>query len=110
MVEKRRSNRSPLDALVRVKRKAGEETASGQARDLSVGGMFIETSSPFPFGTEVMVHVQLPGHKDELAMPAVVRWTRQDGMGLQFGLLGARETHAITEVVRAADAREAASQ
>jgi hypothetical protein len=30
-----------------------------------------------------------------------VRWTRSDGMGVQFGLIGARETHAITELTRA---------
>jgi Tfp pilus assembly protein PilZ len=100
MVEQRRTHRSPLDAIVQVKRKGGNEAATGQARDVSVGGMFVETVSPFPFGTEVVVHATLPGYKEEMAMPAVVRWTREDGMGLQFGLLGARETHAITEIVR----------
>ena len=100
MVEQRRSHRSPLDAIVHVKRKGGDDIATGQARDVSVGGMFVETMSSLPFGTEVIVHVRLPGHKDELAMPAVVRWIREDGIGLQFGLLGARETYAITEVVR----------
>jgi type IV pilus assembly protein PilZ len=64
--------------------------------------MFVETSAPFPFGTEVIVHLRLPAYKEEFLLPAVVRWTRQDGMGVQFGLLGARETHAITEVVRTA--------
>ena len=102
MVEQRRSHRSPLDAVVRVQRKAGDESTSGHARDVSVGGMFVETASPFPFGTDVIVHLSLPGYKDELVMPAVVRWTGQDGMGLQFRLLGARETHALTEIVAAA--------
>lgn len=100
MVEQRRSHRSPLDATVNVTRKGSDEAASGEAKDVSVGGMFVETMTPFPFNTEVIVHVRLPGYKDELAMPATVRWTRDDGMGLQFGLLGARETHALTEIVR----------
>jgi len=100
MVEQRRSHRSPLDAVVRVQRKGGDESTSGNARDVSVGGLFVESAAPFPFGTDVIVHLQLPGFKGELAMPAVVRWTSGDGMGLQFGLLGARETHAITEIVR----------
>jgi len=104
MVEQRRSHRARLDAVVQVTRKGGDEVASGEARDVSVGGIFVETASPFPFGTEVVVHVRLPGYKDELAMPAVVRWTGEDGMGLQFQLLGARETHAITEIVRKANA------
>jgi hypothetical protein len=105
MVEQRRSHRSPLDTAVQVKRNGSEDVAEGRARDVSVGGMFVETTSPFPFGTEVVVHALLPGHNEELAMPAVVRWTRHDGMGLQFGLLGARETHTITEIVRAEAAR-----
>ncbi len=101
MVEKRRSHRSPLDTPVQVKRVGTDEVAHGHARDVSIGGMFVETSNaPFPFGTEVVVHATLPGHNEELAMRAVVRWNRVDGMGLQFGLLGARETHTITEIVR----------
>lgn len=107
MVEQRRSHRSPLDATVKVKRKGTDDIADGRARDVSVGGMFVETLSPFVFGADVIVHVHLPGLKDELALPAVVRWTRHDGMGLQFGLLGARETHAITEIAEAADKRAA---
>ncbi len=104
MVEQRRARRSPLDVTVLVTRKVGDETATGKARDLSVGGIFVETSAPLPFGTEVIVHLPLPGYKDDLLLPAVVRWTGQDGMGLQFGLMGARETHAITEVVRKSSA------
>jgi|ERR1700728_2248109 Tfp pilus assembly protein PilZ len=102
MVDHRRSHRSPLDAAVLVRQKSGAEPVAGSARDISVGGMFIETPSPFPFGTEVVIQMRLPGHKDEMALPGVVRWTRADGMGIQFGLLGARDTHAITEVVHAA--------
>ena len=37
-----------------------------------------------------------------MVLPAIVRWTSPVGMGVQFGLLGVRETHAITEIVRAA--------
>jgi DNA-binding NarL/FixJ family response regulator len=36
-----------------------------------------------------------------LLVSGTVRWTSKSGMGLQFGLLGARETYAITEVERA---------
>jgi type IV pilus assembly protein PilZ len=83
-----------------VRRKVGDAAVTGRARDVSVGGMFVETDAPLPFGAEVIVHVQLPSSKDEFRLPGVVRWTRDDGMGIQFGLLGAKETHAITEIVR----------
>jgi hypothetical protein len=53
------------------------------------------------FNGEVVVHVLLPGQRAPFALPAVVRWSRAgEGMGLQFGLLGARETHAITELTK----------
>ncbi len=62
--------------------------------------MFIETTTPLPFKSELTVHITLPGQKAPFAFPGVVRWTRSDGMGVQFGLIGARETHAITEVTK----------
>jgi type IV pilus assembly protein PilZ len=67
--------------------------------------MFIETASVVPFGTDVTIRVRLPGNKDELTLPGVVRWVRNDGMGIQFGLLGAKETHAITEIARRGESR-----
>ncbi len=72
----------------------------GVGRDISVGGMFIETETPAPFNTEIVVVTELPGDRAPLSLPAVVRWTKPGGMGVQFGLLGARETHVITELTR----------
>jgi type IV pilus assembly protein PilZ len=61
--------------------------------------MYVRTASPLPFGAELVVHLLLPGQKAPFALPGVVRWTRAgEGMGVQFGLIGARETHAITEL------------
>ena len=48
------------------------------------------------------MHVHVPGEPAAFALPAVVRWVRNGGMGVQFGLLGARETHTITELAHAA--------
>jgi type IV pilus assembly protein PilZ len=78
----------------------------GIARDISIGGMFIETKSPAAFGSAVRIGFPIPGRGDPLLLEATVRWTGASGMGVQFGLLGARETHAITEVARARSVRE----
>jgi type IV pilus assembly protein PilZ len=72
----------------------------GIARDIAVGGMFIETSTPARFGAEVIIHVELPGQDGAVSLPGVVRWLHDGGMGVQFGLLGAVETHTITEISR----------
>lgn len=69
--------------------------------DVSLGGMFVETASPLSFGTPVKILVRLPGTKTETVLNAVVRWTTPNGMGVQFGSMGARETHALTELLAA---------
>jgi type IV pilus assembly protein PilZ len=102
VVELRRYQRSPVDLPVEFAAKGSPQRFAGRATDLSLGGMFVETDQPLAFGAELIVHTHLPGLKAPVALPAVVRWTRSgDGMGLQFGLLGARETHAITELTKA---------
>ena len=100
MIEQRRYARAPINspASFSVKGKTGKN--EGLAKDISVGGMFIETAAPASFGADVIVHVVLPGAADMVALPGVVRWVRDGGMGVQFGLLGAVETHIITEIGR----------
>lgn len=101
MVELRRHPRVPFDHPVEFATKGSEVRSAGRSKDISLGGMFIVTSAPLAFGTEIVVHLTVAGHRTPLAMPGVVRWSRPgQGMGLQFGLLGARETHAITELTR----------
>jgi type IV pilus assembly protein PilZ len=71
-------------------------------RDLSLGGMFIETPEPAPFGSTITVYLPLPGMRHEATIRATVRWTKPGGMGVQFGVMGARETHALTELIGSA--------
>jgi Tfp pilus assembly protein PilZ len=101
VLELRRHSRTVVDVPVEFVRKGATERFAGRARDISLGGVFIETDRPLPFSAEVIVHVTLPSQKAPFALPGVVRWNRDGGMGVQFGLIGARETHAITELTRA---------
>ena len=64
-------------------------------QDVSLGGMYIETSEPQPYGTALYVLLRLPGMKQEAQIKATVRWWKPTGMGVQFGVMGARETHAL---------------
>jgi type IV pilus assembly protein PilZ len=68
-------------------------------RDLSLGGMFVETLAPAPFGATVTVYLPLPGLRHEATIRATVRWTKPNGMGIQFGVMGARETHALMQLL-----------
>jgi len=76
----------------------GEELA--ECRDVSVGGMFVETERPAPFGAAVEVVLRLPDMKTDATLAATVRWVSREGMGVQFGMMGARETHGLTELIR----------
>jgi type IV pilus assembly protein PilZ len=65
--------------------------------DMSPGGAFIDTTAPIPpFGTQVIVEMQFPGNK-LVRINAIVRWAKPGGMGVQFGMLGAKDTFVITE-------------
>jgi hypothetical protein len=102
LVELRRHQRAPVDVPVEFSPKGSQQRRSGLATDLSLGGMYVQTAEPLPFGADLVVHVTFPGQKATFGLPAVVRWVRAgQGMGVQFGLLGARETHAITELTKA---------
>jgi Tfp pilus assembly protein PilZ len=100
VVEQRRYARAPINSPSAFSLNGKSEKTDGLVKDISVGGMFIETTAPAAFGSDVVVHVTLPGANDPLALPGVVRWVRDGGMGVQFGLLGAKETHIITEIGR----------
>lgn len=99
-VEQRRYARAPINSPATFTAKGSTESILGLAKDISVGGMFLETAAPAAFGAEVVVRVVLPGTTSEVALPGVVRWIRDGGMGIQFGNLGAKETHVITEINR----------
>lgn len=92
--EKRAHRRIAVDVAVACERRDGPPVP-GTARDISVGGTFVESTEVLPFGTAVVIVVGLPNTKTYLRLPGVVRWAKPNGFGVQFALLGARETHAI---------------
>jgi hypothetical protein len=62
--------------------------------------MFLEASQSPAFGTELTIVGRVPGAKNDLRLPAVVRWVKPGGFGVQFGLLGALETHVLSELMK----------
>jgi hypothetical protein len=72
----------------------------GVGKDISLGGMFIETDIPCLFGEAIVVHLTLPRSRRKMGLRATVRWNSASGMGVQFGLLGAVHTHEIAEFTR----------
>jgi type IV pilus assembly protein PilZ len=96
--EKRKHSRSLHRAAIAFQVGSGPRQ-NGICHDVGIGGMFIETLVPAPFGEQVTVYMRLPELKEEAAIKGVVRWTEPDGMGVQFGMMGARETYALTKLI-----------
>jgi Tfp pilus assembly protein PilZ len=71
----------------------------GLARDLSVGGLFVESDRSLAFGTKLTIVVNGLAAR-ELRLPTIVRWAEPRGFGVQFGLLGAYATHVIVDLVK----------
>jgi hypothetical protein len=97
--DKRLHPRVPIDVTFTCER-AGASSFSVHAKDISVGGMYLDSEELPPFGTPVTMVGRLPGAKKDSRLPAVVRWTKAGGFGVQFGLLGALETHLLTELMK----------
>ena len=100
MLDLRRYQRSPIDVDLEFALKGATERMRGRGKDISLGGMFVQTGQPQAFSSELVVYVTLPGQRVQLTLPCIVRWVGGGGMGLQFGLIGARETYAITEATK----------
>ena len=99
MEDKRVHPRVIVNAPVSCEVRSGA-VFTGLAKDISIGGMFVESTEVVPFGTEVTIVARFAGTKGDLRLPGVVRWAKPDGFGVQFGSLGARETHAISQLLK----------
>lgn len=99
MEDKRVHPRVVVNTPVSCEVKNGAAFA-GVARDISIGGTFVEATEVVPFGTEVTIVARFPGTKADFRLPGTVRWVKPDGFGVQFGALGARETHAISQLLK----------
>ena len=60
------------------------------SRNISKGGVFVESESPFNPGTIFEFHLKLPGHDDAIRLRGKVKWVQRVetegmlGMGIQF--------------------------
>lgn len=70
-----------------------------RTRDLSLGGMFLDTTAvSLPFGTELTVTLSLPLLAEPTPVRCVVRWAIASGLGVSFLSLRAAETWAINQL------------
>ena len=75
--ERRAQDRQPI--RLRVEYECLEDFLTDYSANLSVGGMFIETSRPLPLGTRFQLRFFLPGFEEPVDSRAEVRWVLDDG-------------------------------
>lgn len=98
MREKRQHHRASLEVPVSITAKDGSMWIT-ESVDVSIGGMFLSGTSQADIGAEVVLRLGLPKLGD-VELPGFIRWTAGNGFGVQFGPIGARETHAIGNIIR----------
>lgn len=92
-----RPSRVPVSLPVVVE--GGEGPLHATAVNLGVGGVFVQVHPVPAYGAEVVVVIELPALSQAARLRGVVRWTNGKGFGVQFSALGARETHALGQLV-----------
>ena len=101
----RASARVPFDADVRVRLVRADASSWGTVRDLSRGGVFVESLGKLPVDTELDLDFRLPDVRKPLRPTAQVMWagphpkSRAPGMGLRFLALDRSSTHQIDSFV-----------
>jgi hypothetical protein len=77
----------------------GDLVFSAIVTDISLAGLRIESADLPGFGAKLTVVAQLPGASDLSRLSATVRWVGSESFGVQFGLLGARDTYRIADLM-----------
>ena len=97
--------RVPFDVDVRVRLVRADAYSWGVVRDLSRGGVFVESMGKLPLGTELDLDFRLPHLNKPLRPTAQVMWaglhpkSRTPGMGLRFLALDRSSTQQIDSFV-----------
>lgn len=98
VAEQRKYHRVPVSVEVTCILSEGVEF-DGLAKDISLGGMFVECQRELVFGTSLSLVLRGVATR-EVRVPAIVRWSEPRGFGVQFGLLGAYATHVVVDLVK----------
>jgi uncharacterized protein (TIGR02266 family) len=95
-----RLDRIPLQVVIKIAGKS--DTFASFCRNLSAGGMFLETATPMAKGTPLVIELTLPNSKRTLTLNCRTAWIKQakapgeaSGMGLRFEGLTDKETEEL---------------
>jgi Tfp pilus assembly protein PilZ len=67
--------------------------------DISIGGVFIETSERVPVGETILLNFTLPAFSRPVALPGKIAWSGPQGFGVKFEAMPPPESRAIKDYV-----------
>jgi uncharacterized protein (TIGR02266 family) len=100
-VEHRRSDRR-YERRVAIEFTHEGKSYAGHTRNISLGGVFIDTDQTLPFGARIALKFKVPTQTDAIEVDGQVRWLEMDegrlrGLGVRFEGLRARDVWALNK-------------
>jgi hypothetical protein len=95
---RRSSTRHDVDLEGRIQ--IGEVIEPCGVKNLSMGGAFL-AARKVPMGTRVTLWFRVPMLPDEINASGTIRWATDQGIGVQFDGLRAKETWALGKYLEA---------
>lgn len=97
MTGRRVHERFEYELPVTVVHEGAEHEAVTQ--NISLGGMYLVTRAGLKYGAQVKLRFRLPALKEPTECTGTVRWTKEDGIGVQFGSLRALEVWGLNQLM-----------
>jgi type IV pilus assembly protein PilZ len=105
--DKRNTERLPIRMLVEYE--SSEDFLIDYTANMSIGGMFIQTSNPLEVGTRFRLRFRIPGRDEPVDTVGEVCWVltqeeagcMQPGMGVRFEELAGIDRDAVESMLEA---------
>lgn len=102
-MEHRRSDRRyDRRVAIEIAPKDDSPPFASHTRNISLGGVFVESDRTIPFGARVTVKFRVPTQSDPIVADGQVRWVEMEegqvrGIGIRFDGLRARDVWALNK-------------
>lgn len=86
---------------------SGDQARTAMTGNISLGGLFVETTEPVPLQTRVQIRFRIPTQPEPIEVSGEVRWVdpggpdQPAGLGIRFQGLRAREVWALNRFFQA---------
>ena len=81
-------------------------THTVRSRNIGLGGIFLATDLPLPYGTRLQLKFTVPDQREPIEVGGQVRWAfdgEEGGVGVRFDGLRARDVWALNKFFERAD-------